>query len=408
MIKKLKNLIKKPIIIVLIIISIFYLPKGLAAPPEGLERLHATSIGIDIAEDGGYEITVLAFVAFQSQQFREGYFIVTSKSDSLATAIDKIGSLAGKKIALTHTSVIVFSEELAQKGLIEPLDYFFRDKNLGGDTHIAITDGKAKDTLILEQSAIDKVGIRIDELNSFNNKFNYFVDTNLESFYRGYFSPTKTSLVGMIKQNPEVLAKLKEGSNASSPTEQGGGQQENFIKAESNLGVFFEGKMVYVLNDNEIRGSNWINGKTTQKNLKIDNVTDRYFDNASVIFNTEKNIVDKTAYFVGERPIIEFNILLGLKLDEVLQENIEQKNFSTNADYLSDVVKQKIENKVKQEFAEVLKKMIEYKTDIFGIYVTFSEQQHFQFLDWYNNLENPEDFLSLIEYRMSVKSVIAY
>lgn len=408
--EKLKKLIKKPILIVLIIISVLYLPKGLAAPPEGLERVHAITIAVDITEDGQYDVGILAFVSFQSQQYRETYFIINATADSLANAVDKLGALAGKKIALTHTSALVFSDKIAEMGLIEPLDYFFRDKNLGGDTHLIVTYGNAKDIIKLEQNAIDKVGIKLEELSVFNDKYVYYQETNLESFYSGYFSPVKTSIISIVKQNPEALAQLEQSSGSSSGTGVSSGQQKNFVQPESNLAVFYDGKMVTVLSGSEIRGSTWVNPELSSVNLKIDNVFDENlnFIDASIIFNVETNLVETKAYFERGRPIIEYNLLLGLKLDEVLQENIEEKNFYVDVNFLSETVKLKIENKVKQEFASAMKKMIENKADVIGIYSIFAEQQHAKFLNWYENLENPEEFLGRIEYCMTVLPVIAY
>ena len=54
--KIIKNLIKKPILIVFLLILIFFLPAGLATPATGLDRFYPTSISIDLLENGEYEV----------------------------------------------------------------------------------------------------------------------------------------------------------------------------------------------------------------------------------------------------------------------------------------------------------------------------------------------------------------
>lgn len=407
--------IKRPIIIVMIIILVFFLPAGLAAPPEGIDLLHSVTIGIDTADEG-LEVSVLAFVITPEQKYNESFLLLSAKAPTIAEALDLIGINLGKRLITVHTGVTIISKEFAEQGVVETFNYLFRSNSITNDTFILCTACNAKEMLKNEQKLITSSGARLEELGLFNEKYMVLSDINIESFYRGYFSPAKASIISLLElleEEEATQSTMGEESEGSGKIEgengsEGGGQSQERQKYIQNTGkaiVLYDGKLKVVLEEAEMRGINWIGNNIANINIKAENVTDQNFENADLIFSIEGNEVKKNSYFKNGRPVMEITTKLHIRSEQVLQKNIWliKENIGGSKNYLTKEVRDKLENKIKKEFSTGLKKLIENQTDVLDIYKTFNAQNHFQFQKWYNSLEDKEDFLREIDYRLTVR-----
>lgn len=426
--------IKKPILIIMTIILVVFLPSGLEASPEGIDLLHAVSLGIDKYEDE-LEISIMAFVTTSKEKFSEDFFIVTARAPAVSEALKLIGINLGKRLITIHIGIIVINQEVAIEGVMDSLNYFYRSSAITNDTFLACSTSTAKEFLEHEMKLIKESGIRLEEIGLYNENHMFISDTNIESFYRGYFSESKASLISLIELKSEeeaVQTTLGEGagsggqagtSGGGQTSSSGGGQtsssggqtsssggggstEQKYVQNTGKAAIFYDGLFKAILNKEEMRGLNWVGDNTKDINIKIDNITDKNYENATLFFNVEGNEVKLNSYFnYNNKPVLEITVKIHLKVEQVLQEDLigVEKNISDAKNYLTDVVRNKLEYQVKKEFSLGLQKLIENQADVLDIYKTFNCKNHSKFQEWYKRLEEPKEFLREIDYRLTVR-----
>jgi len=410
-------LFKRPIIIVLIIILLFFFPAGLATAPEGVDLLHAVSIGIDKAEEG-LEVSVLAFVITPHEQFSESYFLISAKAETLTEAMDLIGINLGKRLITVHTGIIVISQEFAEAGLLDSFNYLFRSNSITNDTFILCTSSKAKEMLQSEQKLIVSAGARLEELGLFNEKYLIASDINLQSFYRGYFNPTRSSVISLIELKEEEEATQTsmsgESQQETSTAEGEGGQssgggseseKQKYIQNTGKAIVLYDGKLKTIMDEVEMRGINWLGSNIQNIAIKAENVSDQNYENATLFYSVEGNEVKKNSYFINGKPVMEFTIKLYVRARQVLNEDLwtEKQDISNIKNYLTQAVRDKLENTIKTELSIGLQKLIANQTDVIDIYKTLNYQNHFAFQKWFDALEDKNDYLREVDYRVTVR-----
>lgn len=411
--KIIKNLVKKPILIVFLIILFIYLPIGLANPATGIDRFYPTSISIDVLENGEYEVGLLVFITPLEVQYSENYIIFTTRGKTIAEAIESMSKTLGKKITLTHISSITIGAQLAQNDPVNNLDYLFRNELVTNDTYLLCSSGSALDLLKIEQKVVNLSNIEQEYIVRYNSQHNFFADTNIETFYKGYFSPNKTSIMGVLKPIEEVVDEFEgESGGASSNGDSTSSGKSNsiendYLENDMDLALFYDGKWVGTLNAEEIKGWNWVNPKINDVILSIDNASNAYFEDARMSFTVNDNSVNDKLFFENGKPVVEFESYLSLTLSEVKPKRILRKHYDKKIDYMTDDIKINIENTVKTQFTNMLKKTQDLKIDILDIYSRFIEKKYFEFTKWYENLDDKENFLKQIEFRMSVNMQLA-
>lgn len=416
--KFLQILKKHPIIFVMILILVLFLPAGLSAPPEGLDFIHATSIGIDESEEG-IEVSILAFVITPSKNYSESFYFLSAKAQNPAEAVELIAHSVGKRVVLAHAGVVVLGNEFAKNGVIEELNYLFRSHTIANDVFLITTNVTAKEFLQAEQKLITDAGIRLEEVGVYNQKNSFFNDINLDSFYKGYFSESKTSVTAYMEllsesQSSQSFAtgESSSGSESQSGENQKGGssgsqktQEKKFIQNLSRASVFYDGKLKTVLSEEETKGINWTSTALHDVKITIDNVNDENFSNAQLVYKVENVSINKKGYFVRGVPVVEYNVLLIVDIDEVVSEVGDiTNNITSGKTYLTSTVKKKIESQVKKEFSKGLNNLIINSTDALDALKILQKGSFSQTKKWLDslNIEYQKDYLRFIDFRMSV------
>lgn len=398
-------LIKNPMILALAFILVVFLPNAISAPPEGVQRQYVASIGLDASPEG-LELSILTHVSRNSNTFNETYIINSATAESIPRALFQIATISGRQISLTHTTTIAISEELARQGIHNFLDYFYRNETITNDTFVICAVGTtAKELLAFEKDRVNSTGYGLEELLAYNSQNTFFVKSDLEHFYKGYFSPTKTSVVALatLEQNTDNEQVVQGGGNEGGASAQ---PENKRIKSAGTLGLFKAGKLVDTLDEDDIFGYNLVNNHTHNIYLQIDNFSDNLFQNATVDFNIVTNNVAYLSSFENGRPVFTLNSLVSLALESVVADEAKKEYYFNNTNPLSPQMKKAIVQKLRTSFSKFMEKIIANKTDVFGVYTTLNNQHKKEFEMWLDTLEDPENFLAYIEYRMNPNPIL--
>ena len=252
----------KKIIVILIIILSVLINTGCWDRRDFEKFILIKGIAVDKAEDENrVKYTVQVIVpspeAGGSKPAGIDTYTLSSTGYSLYDANRNLVKQTGKKPFYGHSEVIIFSEEIAKKGISPYLDYFIRDPEIRGRSSIVVAKGEAEDILKAKHGieTITSTGIKtmVDGVSISGT----IVTVDLIHFLRQLFNDTTCAVASAIE------LRKKEGGAESQEQSKGGGNQQGEQQEEEILyaegGFFFKGdKSQGVLTRKEARGLNWI------------------------------------------------------------------------------------------------------------------------------------------------------
>lgn len=108
---------------------------------------------------------------------------ITVSAPGIYTAVNLANHIVSKVFTLSHTKLIVFSEELAKQGLEDILETIGRSGDIRPNTYFAISKGKAKDFLDAVNPETEVNPVRYYTM-LFENDYSGFIPHNLsQDFY---------------------------------------------------------------------------------------------------------------------------------------------------------------------------------------------------------------------------------
>lgn len=416
-----KNLIKNPILIIGLFILIFYTPFALLMPADTSLRAIITRIGIDQSPEG-IELSTVIFVPTPNTSYTENYKLFTATAPNLAEALQKISNYAGKKIALNLTELIVVNEEISKNNLVLVLDALTRSADIGNNTSLICTNESAKDFLNATLNLNSASDLNIEELITYSKEKIYNTDSNIETFYQGYFSPTKISVLGYVELSEgEQGLSTSGGSSASGSSASGGSageqggtqsgseeqQKKTTILNEGRTAVYKNGIIQKVLTTEELKGVNWLNQGLNETYLTVEGVNDDFYDDATITFKLKNKTLNSQFYFVNNVPVFESVLKLVMDVDQVSQPSQNENSLQPELSYVSSKLKQKINEQIKKEFKVAQDFMVAKKLDLVQVYNSFLTYCPAKFKSFLNSLDDPNNYLEKILFKIKVEPYIS-
>ena len=195
---------KKKIVIIVAVLLVALLPVALTKEPLALSRAIVTSIGI---EKDGDEYTIFTeTLLFNFDPFgvpeRE---IFSASSESIEKALIEIGRDKGKIVSLSHCTVIVLGNSLADDNLVELLDFFLKRSDISNSAALFWTGGSVE---TLMQASIDQGDARsglLQRIATFNRRNSGFTSTNLERFMKDMLSGRESRVAYIIVEDDKIV-----------------------------------------------------------------------------------------------------------------------------------------------------------------------------------------------------------
>lgn len=400
------------------VILIFYLPIALFREPDSARRLIITALAIDKQQEQ-FEVSALCFIPVSTSTFQENYKIISATDNTFVEALNKIGLYSGRISALPHTSVVVVSQDVMQDDMLQCLNHLARTSNLGNNTVVIGTNQSAKKVLELTNDLDSSANLSLKDLLAYNYQYLYGNQSNLESFYRGYFSPTKTSVLGYMKLDQqkgiEVQGKKQGGESSSSNSKETSSasqqsqdqqQPQQKILNDGSACVFKNGKFKVLLEPQMIETFNWIYNQQNKSILTIQHFNHKNFQDATVSFQIERNPVMKNAKFVHDVPQMDFVINMVLTLDEINQKKYTADNFDLGQKSFSSDLQVAVQQHIKNNISDLLTVLRENQIDIIEVQKTFENQEKQKFSKFLSSLEDKQDYLRYINFNIITNVVL--
>lgn len=363
---------KKFIIIILIGMICF---NGLVNERELNKLAIVSCIGIDLCDDGEYQLTVNVLDTKKSGGDTNGEEkseknknsvknVYTTKSSSIQGALREIVNLSSKKMYLAHIEVVMLSEKiLREKNIIDILDYFVRDYEGGNDFILTCIKG-------------NEVKEIIENLSLENNQFATDINENIKSAYQ-YIGNTSENMLNndlrnILQNGKEFVISSLEVENANL---QGNEKEKNksFNIKVSDMGYFRNGKLIGFLEGKDNLCYNILNEGITFTILQIGEGKDR------VVIEIVNSKVSMIPEVVENKYIVNIEQTVTASITE-MGENVKIKTKEEKRNY-----EEKFENLLKEYISQYIKNCkTKYNSDIVGFKNLFYKYKYNE----YKNVEN--------------------
>lgn len=220
----------------------------------------AVAMGLDQSEDGQYLVSIqlvnprdIASKAGGGSGTPVSTF--RSKGRNVFEAIRKLTTKLNRKIYLAHLRMLVIGEDLARKGIAEPIDFLSRDHEMRTDFYVVIAkDAKAGDILdILTPQEKIPANKMYSSLEMSEKNWAATGKMTLDMLIKDLESEGKSPvLTGLFMVGPHSQGKKMENIQSSAvPT----------ILQYDGVAVFKGDKLIGWLNEQDSKGYNYIQGK---------------------------------------------------------------------------------------------------------------------------------------------------
>lgn len=198
---------------------------------EPNDYAYVIAIGIDKAkEENEYEISIQFAKPAQisgsgSEEGGSGgetLGLVTVEAPTIYSGINIANNIVSKRFQLSHTKIIVISEEIAKKGINNIIDTIVRSSDLRPNMYITVAKEGAKEYLASVEPEMEINPVKYYQL-IFENKSSEFVPKSVSQNIYFYINSSERDVVlPMVSESKEGEKKLEATEEKSS--EGGGGE----------------------------------------------------------------------------------------------------------------------------------------------------------------------------------------
>ncbi|MEG0826228.1 MAG: Ger(x)C family spore germination protein [Bacilli bacterium] len=336
--------------ILFIILAVFFI-SGCSAYNELDDLSICTAMAIDL-EDNNYKVTYMIANSKKSNaSSKEGEaktILYDGIGKNLSEAIDNIALISPKALYIGHLSIIVISEEVAKKGMINIMDYLLRNSQSRKKFDLVLSqNNKARDTLQI-LSPLESFPSR--NILSNLKSSNLYQSISLKVQYNDFLEVILDKGINPVLSSISVIGDIEEGGKSDS-------LDQTVIPANlivNSLGIFKKDKLLKFSNFDETIGINFINNKIKKSIISIP------CDNNYIVFEVIKSLTKKDINFNKDKITGKISINTSLSIGEV--------NCKINLEDIKVVEDLKL--KVKQKIEDLVDKAIKIakdnQTDIFG------------------------------------------
>ena len=402
----------------MIIIFVVLFPFTINMPDQTQSYSIVLGVGIDKSEEG-YEISTQILTSKANQGFLETLQVHSAKGKNMLDAVEELSLHLGRISGFGNTSAIVFSEDVAKEGIAETLDFFLRSKRLNGNPFIVVSRNKAKNILSDAAKIDESFNYNINSLAKLNRDFANGTIMTMENFLNNYYSGTTASVISQINQtnndydgvmipdtNSQSSSGGANGGSSSSEGQSSGGSEGGETRVLSNKGdssVFIGSKQVANIDAHVVEGMNTLL-YTKRNSYTINNVSDAYFHNATVVLSQKNSYLTRVLKFSKNGiPRVYFDIHYTMKVEQILQDGINQVILDGSQNYMTPTLQQKIQEYIREQTAVSLNIFKELNADVYGFQQSFAKYHPKKWKKFLDGLDNQKDAFKKVEVFMKIQ-----
>lgn len=383
-------------------------------PAQSQTQAIATALAVEQTEDNMIEVSAVILTPIPaSTSKRKAY---TAKGIDITNAISNISLQVGKQIGFGQCDIMAVGDKLCEANALKALDYLTRTKRVGRNAVLINFSGKTEDFANCVVQINDSLSLKVSEIINFNREYITATETNIESFFRGYYGDLGVSTMPKIKiseteMDNAIPIKIQEASSSQSETSGSGGSssgggKELYFANDGTTSIFRDGKKFTEINPSDIKYVNLLQSENVLGTFILENVNSDLFENARVVIDLTNKEMEYKLSFENGKPKIKYDIELYIMIDEIIEAEKTENLLHTENWFVDDSVVNGLKNKVQQNLDEVVTKLKDQNIDIIDIYDKFYKFKNKKFTRFLNSLENEKDFLKdvIFDYNITIHS----
>ena len=355
-----------------------------------------------------YEIATNVLTPSQDKSFNNQTYSAEGKS--LSEAISNLSVTIGKDIGLAQCEVVALGEGVCAENVLNTLDFLTRTKKIERNAMLINFDGKVDEFAKSFASISKDKSLKIENIIRHNELTSPWQDSNIESFYRGYFCKSCTSLMPYFKSTKEQQPFAIEAS--SSTSSRGGqsattsGQDKNYIVIDGSVSVFKNGTKFATLDKELSSKTNIFLNKNQQGSFTVEHVNDDLFEDATITFEISYKSASFKPSFDKNTPKFKVEVSYAVLIEEVIDKNIDYKHLQRNKNFITNKALEALKSKIKSDMEDVKNYSIENEVDLMNAYKYFEAYCKKDFGKYYDNLQ--KKYLNNIDYTFEVQVSSSY
>ena len=352
------------------------------------------------------EVNIATTVLTPAQEKTPNFEIYSGTGETIGEAIDNIALSIGKDMGFAQCEILGFGENICKKGIMPSLDFFIRTKRVGRNAVLVNFTGEAKE---FSQAVADmgmKKSLKLNDVLKYDNRYILIEDSNVDSFYRGYFSEISLGIMPQIKMEStekKNAIEVQSGNNIQPKPEE---KEEKFLINDGTILVFKKGANIIEIEPEMVKKINLFVNSAQEGIVKVENVDDHLFEGATVILSIQQKNTEITLEFKNGVPVYKAEADLTLLVEEVVTENPDKGFLRRNKDFFTPTLIKTIEEKVKNDMDEAVEFCKQNKIDLVDVYRQFNALKYKDFKKYYENKK--EDYLLGVDFVNTVKIALSY
>ncbi|KRF11099.1 Ger(x)C family spore germination protein [Paenibacillus sp. Soil787] len=226
----------------------------------------AEGVGIDITDDQ-FELTVQVVnpgtVTKAKGEHEIPVIVYSSKGVTLNEAVKRLTSSISRKIYFAHIRILVFSEELAKKGIVNSMDYLMRGSEFRSDFDVVIARESSAKELLSVMTPLEKVPANyiFNALEAAKKEWTSGVTIKLDQLSDALVTPGKSTVISGI----QIV-----GDHSVGTSNKNIGYTKPPVRLKySGNAIIKKDKLVGWLNEYESRAYSVINNKAKRSSLHL-------------------------------------------------------------------------------------------------------------------------------------------
>lgn len=400
--KTAKFIFKSPILLIFSLICVFMLPNSINTLSEAFRSAIAVAVGIDLNEENKTEIYVAINSSPTSESLAETNHIFCSSGETVGDAFTNLNLTFGRDIKLGHTRFVMIGEKISQQDIVILLDRLVRTSKMRNTVQLIYCPNSIKQMFEIGSKMGNTSGLKLSEIVCHQqNNSTTSIDSNIDSFYKGFLSPSGVSRLNMVKLTKDYTKGINantdgsSGGESSSSGEQneshsGGEQKQDYVSNRGEIAIFKDGVLKFTLNEEMSSGLNWLNNNFNSKELLVMVNNSSQIDNAIINFDILNKFVRCKSFFYKNMPFLSVQILISLTIDEIISDNVKK---DLRYSMLDDSVKSDIGNTIRGQVAKVVNFAKQEKVDIYELNNMFYKNNYYEYKEYLKNGNTKDDII---------------
>ena len=364
-------------------------------------------------KDNKYEIATTVLTPGQERKVNNQVY--TGRGETLGEAVNNIAIALGKEMAFAQCEIVAFGEKICEESVIPSIDFMTRTKRVGRSAVLISFTGEAGDFAKAVTKLSEDKALRLDQIMHYDERYILSKHSNIDSFYKGYYSPIKTGIMPQIKlESSENLGAIEVatqslGGSAGGQTQgkqSGGGEEKKYLINDGTTCVFYDGIKKFDLTPEQMQDINILQDNEQEGVLKVEHVSDEIYNDATIVFALTKKDIQLKPNFVDNKPVYTMNVEIRVLVDEVIDKEQSNKFLRRNKEFLTPSALNKLKETLHQKMMETIEFCKTNEIDLINVYREFNAKQHKKFQQHYEKTNGK--YLDGIEYKINIEINSAY